>query len=231
MTTATNGSRSKRTSVADLARPLGPMPVAPRVPPPNGRRRPGLLALGVALVALGALVAVWLVNSAGQRTPVLTVARNVPYGSVITDADLGVTDVSVDSSVSTVPAADQASVVGSVAGTNLFAGSLLNRGQLTASSPPGVGEVLVAIAVPATRMPAGGLQPGDRLLVVDTPSADAEPAATPPSTIPATVVRIGPPDVNGVTVVDVTAATGDGPALAAHAASGRIALIVEPRGG
>jgi hypothetical protein len=38
-------------------------------------------------------------------------------------------------------------------------------------------------------------------------------------------------DVNGVTVVDVIVATADGPALAARAATGRIAVVVQPRTG
>ena len=87
------------------------------------------------------------------------------------------------------------------------------------------------MAIPATRMPAGGLAPGDRVLVVDTPAAEADPSAVAPATIPATVVRVGGMDVNGVTVVDVTVATGDGPALAARAATGRIAVVVQPRTG
>ncbi|MFZ0323692.1 MAG: SAF domain-containing protein [Actinomycetes bacterium] len=231
MTTATNGSRSTHAAAAPPPTSARPMPVAPRVAPLKGRRRPGLIALGIALIAVGALAAVWLVNSAGQRTPVVALVRDVPYGSVITEADLGSAEVSVDSTVQTIPASETGSIVGSVAATDLTAGSLLGRGQLTAVAPPGTDEVLVAVAIPATRMPAGGLQAGDRLLVVDTPNPDADPSGVPPATIPATVVRLGATDVNGVTVVDVTVATGDGPALAARTASGRIALVVEPRGG
>ena len=48
--------------------------------------------------------------------------------------------------------------------------------------------------------------------------------------IPATVVRIGAMDVNGVTVVDVTVGPADGPELAIAAANGRVALVVQPMG-
>jgi len=207
------------------------MPVAPRVPTPKGRRNPSLLALGVALIAVGALAAVWMVNAAGHRTPVVVVVRDVPFGSVITDADLGTAQVSADAGVHTIPAEDAGTLVGSVAATNLVAGSLLNREQLTMSAPPSVGYVLVAVAVPATRMPAGGLQAADRVLVVKAPGADSAAVTGPPQTIPATVVRVGPADVNGVSVVDVTVATGDGPALATWSAGGDIALVVQPRAG
>lgn len=230
MTTATNGSRATGTTMSK-APGRSAMPVAPRVPSPKGRRNPGLLALGVALMVVGALTAVWMVNAAGQRTPVLVMMRDVPFGSTVTSADVGTADVSADTGVSIIPATDLDNVVGRVAATNLAAGSLLSPAQLTTSAPPGSGSVLVAVAVPETRMPAGGLQAGDRLLVVDSPDMDGAPATGPPSTIPATVVRIGPADVNGVSVVDVTVATGDGPSLAALSARGDIALVVQPRAG
>src|SRR5437899_12106200 len=170
MTTATNGSGSPQASAAGAS--ARAMPVAPRMAPPKGRRRPGLLALGIALIAVGALAAVWLVNSASGRKPVMVVVHDVPYGSVITKGDLGTTQVSVDSTVRTIPASEADSVVGSVAATNLVAGSLLTRGQLTTVAPPGAGQLLVGVAVPATRKPAGALQPGDQVLVVETPNPD-----------------------------------------------------------
>ena len=103
-------------------RARGPL-AAPTLVVPRGRRRPGLITAGVGLVMLGALVAVWLVTAAGNRTPVVAVARDVPYGTVITAADLTRADVSVDSSVATVPAGDSAGLVGKVAATGPDPGS------------------------------------------------------------------------------------------------------------
>src|SRR5437899_4733140 len=117
MTTATNGSGSPQGSMAGAS--PRPMPVGPRIAPPKGRRRPGLLALGIALIAVGALAAVWLVNSASGRRPVMVVVHDVAFGSVISRGDLGTTDVSVDSTVHTIPASEAGSVVGSVAATDL----------------------------------------------------------------------------------------------------------------
>ncbi|MFZ5871536.1 MAG: SAF domain-containing protein, partial [Actinomycetota bacterium] len=182
------------------------------------------------LVVLGILSGAWLVKSAGDRVAVLAVARPVPFGAVITAQDLTRAEVSADPAVATVPVADIDEVLGLVAATNLAPGSLLTRAAVTDVKPPGPGEVLVAIALPATRMPAGSLQAGDKVLVVDTPPADADAPTLPPSTIPATIVRLGAPDLNGVTVVDVTVADSDGPALAARSATGRIAVVVQPRG-
>jgi len=224
MSTVLNGST---TSPNAAARGRG-MPVAPPLRGPRARRRPALLALGVALVALGALATVWLVGSQAQRTSVVVMARDVPYGAVVSEADLSTTDVSLDPGVSVLSATERDRVVGMTAATALSAGSLLSPAQLRATSPPSPGQVLVGVAVAATRMPAGGLSAGDRILIVDTPPADADPPSGVPASIAALVVRVGPVDLNGVSVVDVTVATGDGPALAARSATGRIAIIVQP---
>lgn len=227
MSTVLNGASA---STTDATRGRA-MPVAPPLRATRARRRPALLALGVALVALGALVTMWLVSSTGQRTSVLVMARDVAYGAPVTDADLSSVEVSLDPSVSMLPATERARVVGMTAATALTAGSLLSPSQLSITIPPGAGQVLVGVAVPATRMPAGGLAAGDGILIVDTPAADADPPAGVPASITATVVRIGAADLNGVSVVDVTVAPGDGPALAARSATGRIAIVVQPRTG
>ena len=131
---------------------------------PKGRRRPGLITAGVALAALGALVAVWLVTSAGDRTDVVMLARDVPYGTALTSEDLTLTAVAVDPRVTTVSAADASAIVGQVAAADLVAGSLLAPGQVTSTAPPGPDEVLVPLPVSAERLPASGLTAGDRLL-------------------------------------------------------------------
>jgi len=204
---------------------------APAVVAPRGRRRPGLITAGAALTMLGALTAVWLVASAGDRTGVVVVARDVPYGTAITPDDLTVAQVSVDPVVKTIPADDVGSVVGMVAAVDLTAGSLLALEQVAVAGPPGPGEVIVPMAVGGERLPAGGLSAGDNLLIVDTPTADADPPSEPPRTFEVTVARVGSPDLNGVSVIDVIAADNDGPALAARAATGRFALVVQPTGG
>lgn len=206
------------------------LPPAPRAPLPKPRRRPALLALGASLAALGVLSGAWLVNSAGDRQSVLAVARDVPYGTVITAGDLTRAEVSLDPTVATVPAAELSQIVGRIAATHLTPGSLLTRSAVTDAAPPASGQVLVAIAVVAGRMPAGGLQAGDKVLVVDTPMPGADPPTLPPTSIAGTVVRLSHPDLNGVTVIDVAVATTSGPALAARSATGRIAVVLQPRG-
>jgi hypothetical protein len=189
------------------------------------------MATGGILAVLGALGALWLVSSAGDRVSVVALARDVPYGAVITEADLQVVNVSVDPALDVVPADRLSDAIGAVATVGLTSGALLTNGALGAERPPTAGEVMVGVAVPSGRMPTERLSAGDTVLVVETPANDGESPTDLPRTVRATVVRAGEPDINGLTVVDVTVDDGDGPALAALSATGRIALVLEPRDG
>ncbi len=203
--------------------------------PVRGRRRPWLIGLGALLAAVGALTVVWLVGAAGQRQEVLAVRADVAYGEVVSDDDLTIARVSVDPGVAVLSWSDRESVVGQVAATRLTPGMLLSAGMVEPAGDPGPGRVLVPIAVPSERMPAGGLRAGDRILAVDSGSAGADGGTGvgeggAAAAIAATVVRVGPADINGTTVVDVTTVAAAGPRLAVAAASGHVALVIEPSG-
>jgi hypothetical protein len=183
------------------------------------------------LAALGSLTVVWLVGAAGQRQEVLAVRADVAYGEVVSADDLTIARVSVDPGIAVLPASAGDAIVGQVATTRLAPGMLLTDGMVEPGGEPGPGQVLVPIAVPAERMPAGGLRAGDRILAVDAEAlrSDGAGSVTGPPTA-ATVVRVGPVDINGVTVVDVTTVAAAGPRLAVAAANGHVALVVEPSG-
>lgn len=130
--------------------------------------------------------------------------------------------------MATVPANAEATVVGQVAVTDLVTGALLAPGQVSPQRPPADGQALVGLPVPAGHLPAGGLIAGDRVLVVDTPPAEADPPPGSPASIPARVVRVGTPDLNGLVVVDLAVAEPAGGALAVRAATGRFVLVLLP---
>ena len=206
--------------------------------PVRPRRRPWLIAAGALLASVGALAVVWLVGAAGQRQEVLALRQAVPYGQALAAEDLAVVRVSVDPGVATMPAGSRNTVVGQVAATALAPGMLLAPAMVRPTGEPAAGRVLVPVAIPAERMPAQGLRAGDRILVVSPETTVAGPgdgtgsAGGPAAGVTsAIVVRVGPPDVNGVSVVDVTTAPGAGPALAAASAAGQVALVVQPVGG
>ena len=217
-----------------------PIPALGTMPTVRGRRRPWLIAAGALLASLGALVVIWLVGAAGQRQEVLVVRQAVAYGSVVTSQDLGIARVSLDPGVQAIPAADRAQVIGQSAVTQLVPGMLVAPGMVEPVGEPGAGRALVPIALPSDRMPAGGLRAGDRILAVATdglagaagaPAVDGSEGSPLVRAVPATVVRVGPVDVNGVVVVDVTVASTDGPLLTVAAANGQVAVVVQPMGG
>jgi hypothetical protein len=152
------------------------------------------------------------------------VRADVAYGVVLSPDDVTITRVSVDPGVSVIPGSQRDLVVGQIATTTLAPGMILSPHMIGPEQEPGPGRVLVPLAVASERMPAGGLRAGDRILAIDAEAED-------PFGTPATVVRVGPMDINGITVVDVTATSAAGPRLAVAAANGRVALVVEPSRG
>ena len=157
-------------------------------------------------------------------------ARALEFGQVVTAADLTTAEISLDPSVSTVSADERDTIVGQVATASMPAGAIVAAGSFSAEGPPTDGESLVGLALPTGRLPAEPLAAGDVVLVVPTPAQGAEPPLTPPDSVEATVVRLTEPDVNGVSVLDVTVGERDGPTLAAWSATGRIAVVLQPAG-
>ncbi|GHA47982.1 hypothetical protein GCM10010329_83010 [Streptomyces spiroverticillatus] len=204
------------------------------------RRRPAMAALGVALIAAGGLGGFLAFQETGHRTPVLAVARAVQAGDVIRDTDLVVASVALDPALKPVAAADRDTVVGKRAAAALIPGALLAKGQVTDRALVQPGEQLVGIGLKPAQLPASRLSPGDTVIVVSTPSEAARAAqdstgkngvAKAPQTVTARVVRVGDRAANtGEVVVDVAVPAADGPALAAQAATGNVALTLDAGG-
>jgi hypothetical protein len=201
----------------------------PQLTPPRPRRRPGLLAAGVALVALGALAAAYLTQVVGNTVPVVAVVQTVRAGEVIARADLAVANVAADPALAPVPAARLDSFVGQRAAVDLSAGSLLTEQAVTDEVVPAAGQSMVGVALTSAQLPAAVLQPGDRVRVVDTPTAQGEPPATTPTTIPGEVASVVGPDDTGLTVVNLLVTDDRAADLAARVATGRVALVLDSR--
>lgn len=179
------------------------------VSPPPRRQRKWSLALVAVLVTLGsalAFVVLWM--NAGERVPVLAMARTVPTGQVITSSDLTVVRVSSDPALSPVAAGRRGDVIGQTAATDLVAGSLLTESQLGEGSLLERGSSVVGVALKGGRLPTDQLRIGDRVLIVQTqpPSASA-------SLAPATAATEGDDDEESAPAP---------PALGAVIAEGRV---------
>jgi len=201
----------------------------PMVAPLRTRRRPAVLAAGVALVALGALGAAYLTQTAGGTVAVVAVVRDVAPGEVVQAADLTIADISTDPALSPVPADRLSSVIGQRTAVALTAGSLLTDAAVATTVVPTQGRSLVGVALAAAQLPAEPLQPGDRVRIVDTPTVQGEPPTTSPATITGEVASAVGPDDTGLTVVNVTVPSRQAADLAARVATGRVALVLDSR--
>lgn len=218
-----------------VPRPTGPtrteLPITTSVPV-RRERRWSVAALCIVLAVVCALGAAWAVTSASDRTKVLAVARDVPAGQALTASDVTVAEVSADTALSPMPAADKTSVLGKRTAVDLRKGGLLLASQLAAGTGLGDDKQQVGVLVKRGQSPAGTLVPGDKVLAVTTPaqgsSSDTDDGNA-PSSLDAVVVSVSNPDASGAIVVNLAVATTDGPLLASRASQGRIALVREPR--
>lgn len=208
-----------------VAGPVRPPRVSAR------RRRPGVIALSLALIAGGGAGVAVLLLQVGHRTEVVRVVRDVQVGQVLTQDDLGKASIALDPAVKAVPAEDLMSVVGKRAAVELMPGSLLAPSQVTKDALVKAGEQLVSIGLEAEQVPASELVPGQRVALVHVPAAGASEAGktsdVAPRTLDGRVVKAsGAAPGTGVVVVDVATAASDGPTAAAWEAAGALRLVL-----
>ncbi|MFF1602476.1 SAF domain-containing protein [Streptomyces mirabilis] len=195
------------------------------------RRRPGVIALSLALIAAGGAGFAVLLLQVGHRTEVVTVVRDVQVGQVLTDDDLGKASISLDPAVKAVHADKLNSVVGKRAAVELKPGSLLAPAQVTKDSLVKAGEQLVPIGLKPEQVPATALVPGQKVELVHVPPQGAtdtgKTSDTPPQTIDGRVVKASSAAPGtGVVVVDVATSAVDGPTAAAWVSAGTLRLVL-----
>jgi hypothetical protein len=183
--------------------------------------------VGAALMVAFALLFGVAAFRADPATPVLAVARPVPAGQVIVDADLRVVRVAPEAGVDLFGEAERSTVVGRTARVPLVEGSLLAPGQVGAAAWPPVGESVVAVPVPAGRLPAG-VGEGSQVSVLVAAAESAEPATPAGPVVPASVVAVEPATSAGVSTVSLLVSSADAPAVGA---AGEVVLVLESPGG
>lgn len=201
--------------------------------PPKLRRRPLLALAGLALVVLGALLAVWVYLSSTDSVSAVAVRDTVMRGETITAADLMSVQVTPDPALQVVPATELNSFVGQRAARDLSAGTLLTPGATTGQVVPGVGQSVVGLALTVELMPGEPLQVGDRVRVVATPGQAGDPATfeSAGTVFAAEVVAVTTSIESARTVVSVLVPEGDAAQVARWASTGRAALVLDSREG
>ena len=203
-------------------------PVAPPKVVRQRRVRPGLLGLAILLIALGGLGAAFAVTSVRSTGSYLAVARPVDVGRQLTADDLVPVRVSGGRELQPVPADRMDEVLGLRAAVRLTPGTLLTEAQLTEAPLLGAGQQQIALGLEPEQVPARKLNPGDKVLLVSTPSnatngSDASRAGG--TRFEGTVIDTATPQ-NGDVVVYLALTVRDVPAVVALAAADRIALVL-----
>jgi hypothetical protein len=206
-----------------------------RLGPPQRRRQPTLIVLGLALMLVAAAVAGALYLRVGNRVAVLAMARTVPVGQQITDQDLTEVRIAADAGVQTVPAAERRAVVGQVAATTIPEGALLSRAQLAAQPVPGPGLAKVGVVLRPGQAPAEGLAPGDRVMVVAARASDQGDTGGPtPGTVLVREARVfeqRASDASENVVVTLIVRQEDVANVVRWGAAGQVGLAVLPAQG
>lgn len=197
--------------------------------PPKQRRRPAMIGLGVALVALGGLGAAWLATSVSDTESVIALSGDVARGEVIESSDLTTAEINADPNLEPVQASAMDEMVGQHATDDLSQGSLLTGETVADVVVPSEGEAMVGVAVTPAQLPAQSLRPGDDVRIVDTPNAQDDPPADSPDSIEAVVVDSSLDEESGQRIVDVVVPDGDASDLAARVATGRVAIVLMSR--
>ncbi|MFE0462793.1 SAF domain-containing protein [Kitasatospora sp. NPDC058965] len=201
-------------------------PVAPSRSLRARRRRPGMVAMAIALIAAGGLGGAVLYNSTGQRIAVLALARDVPYGQAITANDLVVARISGDPALAPVSAADLNKAVGLRATTDLHRGALLLASDVTGAVVVQPGMQEVGLPVHSSQLPAAGLQVGQHIVIVQIGDQSAVASS---ATMNAVVAQLG--KGGDSQVIDVAVPQADATKLAGWAAAGKFQIILAPKAG
>lgn len=195
--------------------------------PPKIRRRPLMLVATIAAVVVGGLGTAWVFMASAASSEVVAVRAAVERGEVIDRTDLVVVKVGLDPSLDIVPASRIDQIAGQRAATDLAPGGLLAAGSVTNEVLPKAGETLVGVGLAQTMHPAEPLLAGDQVRIVETPGQQGE-VVTAPVVMAAVVSRVTILET-GDTLVDVLVPTERAAELAARAATGRVALVLESR--
>jgi hypothetical protein len=234
-----------RGAVADQqaawAEPTAPggrrMPSAPR------ERKPGLAALAVLLVALGAVAAGYLVISAGHRVGAVEITQEVGQGQRIPASAIREVQIASNSGLNYVAWQYANRVTGVYAAVHIPAGTLLTPAMTTATNNLASGKVEVGLSLKAGQAPTN-LLIGQTVeaFPVGTGSgcggngngAGTGTAATPGVPIATGTIAsmTGSTSTNGSTAaVTLAVSSADAGILACYASAGDVAIALTPGSG
>jgi hypothetical protein len=220
------------TTTARQDRTPGPRTTTPEsgtaiTPPPKLRKRPGLVVAAVVITALGCVLGAWAWSATTSTEEVLAATQTIHRGEVITADDIQRIRINGDPALEPLPASAYDDIVGHRATLDIAAGGLLTAESTTDTPMPPPDKSIVGISLTPAQVPAVAMYGGDKVRVIVTPAANGDaPAGAPEFTI-AEVVSTAVDETTGNTVVNVLVPYADAGVLAARAATGNVALVLD----
>jgi hypothetical protein len=198
-------------------------------------RRAGRAAIAVAvlLVIASAVAVAGLVAFAGGGASYLAVARPVAFGAPIAGADLTTVRMSPGSVLRPIPESQRERVIGSVAARPLEPGDLLTRAAISTEPVAGAGKKVVSVPLKAELAPARRLAPMTKVHLVELPdgTSTSQPGTRPVlPTADGVVLSVKDLEYSAGIVVDVIVNQAAAVNLAAAAAAGKVAVVVNGTG-
>lgn len=197
-----------------------PLAARPQAVTLRARRSPKLIAAGVLTVALGAIGAAALYTANNEEISVVSLARLVPRGQVVTADDLAVVQVPEGFAVDTHPAAGIEDLVGRTALVDLPQGSFPVESHVGEDPLPD-GEALVGLRLAHGQLPVSAMPAGTAVELVDLSEERGDAVLT-------GVVAVAPTmlDDGASYTLDVRVEASSAQRVARLAALGELALVV-----
>lgn len=221
MTTTTREDRTPgpRTTTPD--------PGSTVTPPVKLRRRPALIVVAVVVTALGCLLGAWTWSATTNTEEVLAATHTIHRGEVIAAGDIQRIRISGDPALAPLPASAYDGIVGKRAALDISAGGLLTSESTSDAAMPPQGQSIVGISLTPAQVPAMAMHGGDKVRIIATPGDTGGGATGTPEFTSATVVDTALDETTGNTVVNVLVPYPDAGVLAARAATGHVALVLD----
>jgi len=198
---------------------------------PTRERHNGRIALALVLIVGLAGGGAYLYSSAGSKTPVVEVVRQVQVGQALQRADL--TTIDVSGPVTAFGGARLEELVGRRAAVTLVPHTLLQKAMIAQGQTLQTGQAQVGVAVTSGQIPADGLEPGDVVRVLRLPDKNAAGASVPAVLAARATVFSSVPDptTNGSTLLTLVVLDANSNQIAAASGAGLVALVKVPGSG
>lgn len=195
--------------------------------PVQSKPRKPIIGAAIALIIIFALLFAWLLNTQGQNLTVFAAKGDISRGHVMTVEDLTAVQIPEGQPLPHYLTTQQGEVVGKTAQVDIRQGSLVTPNTIGVGSGLGQDQSMVGLSLTNAQLPPYPLTNGDKVRIVSTPANLAEAPKEAPTAISATVISSQRDTVSGQTLVAVLVPKSDAPELAAKAATGRVALILD----